>query len=193
MKRPRGRRRSGGGGNNNNPNRHFESNGPDVKIRGSAQQILDKYLQYARDAQTSGERINSEAYLQHAEHYLRLVAQMQAKQKPKRDDNSDNESDDDQDSASNSDGSGDKSEDSGKKPKGKSEDPLKVIDGEQAEASDGESKPKRRRNYKKKSDNDGDASGDSDDTDDGVMKTLSRGRSEEASGAGEEKAEAPAK
>ena len=46
MKRQRGRnRRSGGGGNN--PNRHYESNGPDVKIRGSAQQVLEKYLQYA--------------------------------------------------------------------------------------------------------------------------------------------------
>ncbi len=83
MKRQRGRGRRSGGGNNNNPNKHFESNGPDVKIRGSAQQILDKYLQYARDAQTSGDRVNAENYLQHAEHYLRLIATMQPKDKPR--------------------------------------------------------------------------------------------------------------
>jgi len=82
MKRQRGRGRRSGGGNNN-PNKHFESNGPDVKIRGSAQQILDKYLQYARDAQTSGDRVNAENYLQHAEHYLRLIATMQPREKPR--------------------------------------------------------------------------------------------------------------
>lgn len=77
MKRSRGRnRRSGGNPQNafNNPNRHYESVGPDVKIRGSAQQVLEKYLQYARDAQTSGDRILSEAYYQFAEHYQRIVA-----------------------------------------------------------------------------------------------------------------------
>lgn len=77
MKRSRGRnRRSGGNPQNafNNPNRHYESVGPDVKIRGSAQQVLEKYLQYARDAQTSGDRVTSEAYFQFAEHYQRIVA-----------------------------------------------------------------------------------------------------------------------
>ena len=62
MKRSRGRNRRSGGNNqnsHNNPNRHYESVGPDVKIRGSAQQVLDKYQQYARDAQTSGDRILS--------------------------------------------------------------------------------------------------------------------------------------
>ena len=74
MQRKR-RRRSGGNNNNNpNPNRHYESNGPDVRIRGSAQQILDKYLQYARDAQTAGDRVKAEALFQHAEHYARIVA-----------------------------------------------------------------------------------------------------------------------
>jgi hypothetical protein len=80
MKRSRGRnRRSGGNPQNafNNPNRHYESVGPDVKIRGSAQQVLEKYLQYARDAQTSGDRILSEAYFQFAEHYQRIVAKQQ--------------------------------------------------------------------------------------------------------------------
>ena len=77
MQRKR-RRRSGGSNNNSNnspnPNRHYESNGPDVRIRGSAQQILDKYLQYARDAHTSGDRVKAEALFQHAEHYARIVA-----------------------------------------------------------------------------------------------------------------------
>ncbi len=77
MKRSRGRnRRSGGNPQNafNNPNRHYESVGPDVKIRGSAQQVLEKYQQYARDAHTSGDRVLSEAYHQYAEHYQRIVA-----------------------------------------------------------------------------------------------------------------------
>ncbi len=80
MKRSRGRnRRPGGNPQNafNNPNRHYESVCPDVKIRGSAQQVLEKYLQYARDAQTSGDRILSEAYFQFAEHYQRIVARQQ--------------------------------------------------------------------------------------------------------------------
>ena len=77
MKRSRGRNRRPGGNPQsafNNPNRHFESVGPDVKIRGSAQQVLEKYLQYGRDAQTSGDRVLSEAYFQYAEHYQRIVS-----------------------------------------------------------------------------------------------------------------------
>jgi len=77
MQRKR-RRRSGGNNNNStNPNKHFESNGPDVRIRGSAQQILEKYLQYARDAQTSGDRVKAEGLFQHAEHYARIVAEFE--------------------------------------------------------------------------------------------------------------------
>ena len=84
MQRKR-RRRSGGNNNNNpNPNRHYESNGPDVRIRGSAQQILDKYLQYARDAQTSGDRVKAEALFQHAEHYARIVAEFEKQKEEAR-------------------------------------------------------------------------------------------------------------
>lgn len=85
------RGRNGGGGNNNNNNnnnnnrrgpnpltRNYESNGPDVKIRGSAQQIAEKYAQLARDAQSSGDRVMMENYLQHAEHYNRIIAAAQA-------------------------------------------------------------------------------------------------------------------
>ena len=85
MQRKR-RRRSGGNNNNNNtnPNKHFESNGPDVRIRGSAQQILDKYLQYARDAQTAGDRVKAEALFQHAEHYARIVAVFEKQKEEQR-------------------------------------------------------------------------------------------------------------
>lgn len=82
------RGRNGGGGNNNNNNnnrrgpnpltRNYESNGPDVKIRGSAQQVAEKYTQLARDAQSAGDRVMMENYLQHAEHYNRIIAAAQA-------------------------------------------------------------------------------------------------------------------
>src|SRR5918995_7358415 len=84
-RRMRGRNNNGGGNNNNNnrkgPNpltRNYESNGPDVKIRGSAQQIAEKYATLARDAQSSGDRVMAENYLQHAEHYNRIIAAAQA-------------------------------------------------------------------------------------------------------------------
>lgn len=85
MQRKR-RRRPGGNTNtqNNNPNRHYESNGPDVRIRGSAQQILEKYLQYARDAHTSGDRIKAEGLFQHAEHYARIVASFEKQKEEER-------------------------------------------------------------------------------------------------------------
>lgn len=72
----------GGGGGGNKPqnilHRNFESNGPDVKIRGNAQHVYEKYLQLARDAAGSGDRVMAENYLQHAEHYYRIIAAAQA-------------------------------------------------------------------------------------------------------------------
>jgi hypothetical protein len=61
-----------------NPNRTFDSNGPEVKIRGTASHIYEKYLQLARDANATGDRIMAESYLQHAEHYFRILAAAQA-------------------------------------------------------------------------------------------------------------------
>jgi len=55
----------------------YESNGPDVKIRGTASHVAEKYLQLARDAQSSGDPIAAENYYQHAEHYFRLIAAAQ--------------------------------------------------------------------------------------------------------------------
>ena len=81
--RNRNRRHSGGGGGGGggggNPlNRVYESNGPDVKVRGTAQTVADKYLQLGRDALASGDIVMSESYFQHAEHYLRILAAAQA-------------------------------------------------------------------------------------------------------------------
>jgi hypothetical protein len=99
----------GRGGNNNNQNqnrkgpnpltRNYESNGPDVKIRGSAQQIAEKYTTLARDAQSSGDRVMAENYLQHAEHYNRIImaALAQMPQQQMRDQRDDDDGDDDGD------------------------------------------------------------------------------------------------
>lgn len=73
-KRPRNNRNNlrRGPGHHGGP-RTLDSNGPDIKIRGSASQIFEKYLVLARDAQSSGDRIMAENYLQHAEHYYRVL------------------------------------------------------------------------------------------------------------------------
>jgi len=78
-KRMRGRNRKGGHHHHHqNPlSRVFESNGPDVKIRGPASHVAEKYLQLARDAQSSGDPVAAENYYQHAEHYFRLIAAAQ--------------------------------------------------------------------------------------------------------------------
>lgn len=80
QKRSRGRGRKP-----QNPlSRSMESNGPDVKIRGTASHIYEKYQALARDAQSSGDRIASESYFQHAEHYHRLIVAAQAQQEQNR-------------------------------------------------------------------------------------------------------------
>ncbi len=79
MKRQRGRNNGGGGGGRNNkphmPARAqtFDSSGPEVRIRGNAYQVLEKYLALARDATAAGDRISAENYYQHAEHYYRVI------------------------------------------------------------------------------------------------------------------------
>ncbi|MDZ4736511.1 MAG: DUF4167 domain-containing protein [Rhodospirillaceae bacterium] len=84
---PNARRSRGRGRNNNNNNNNsnsnkphvsprqqtFDSNGPDIRVRGNAYQVLEKYLAMARDASGAGDRISAENYLQHAEHYYRLI------------------------------------------------------------------------------------------------------------------------
>jgi hypothetical protein len=74
--RMRGRNRNGG--KSQNPlSRVYESNGPDVKVRGTAHHITEKYMQLARDAQSSGDHVGAENYFQHAEHYFRIVVAAQ--------------------------------------------------------------------------------------------------------------------
>lgn len=107
--------------NNNNNNRRgqnpmtrvFESNGPDIKIRGTASHIAEKYVQLARDARSSGDPVAAENYYQHAEHYFRLIAaaqeqfrqsqpQLQQQQQPRIDnDTMDESGEEDGDSYSN--------------------------------------------------------------------------------------------
>jgi len=92
MKRMRGRghrQGGGGGGGSGGPVRHhagggiplnrnhvFDSNGPDVRIRGTSQQLFEKYLQLGRDATSGGDRVTAEAFFQHAEHYFRILNAM---------------------------------------------------------------------------------------------------------------------
>jgi hypothetical protein len=81
--RSRGRNNNNRNNNNNNRNqlnRSMESNGPDVRIRGTAAHIAEKYTTLARDAQTSGDTVAAESYWQFAEHYNRLIAIAQAAQ-----------------------------------------------------------------------------------------------------------------
>ena len=70
----RNRPQAGGG---NNPNRVFDSSGPEGKVRGTPQQIIDKYNQLARDAVLGSDRVAVENFQQHAEHYTRLLASAQ--------------------------------------------------------------------------------------------------------------------
>ncbi|QEO18379.1 DUF4167 domain-containing protein [Acetobacter vaccinii] len=86
VKRMRTRHHRSGGGNGTsrqlngqipmNRNHVFDSHGPDVRVRGTAQQLFEKYLQLGRDATGSGDRVAAEAYFQHAEHYFRIMNAM---------------------------------------------------------------------------------------------------------------------
>src|ERR1700710_854102 len=83
-KRMRNRNNNNNSNNNNNNRRGqnpmtrvFESNGPDIKIRGTASHVAEKYVQLARDARSSGDPVAAENYYQHAEHYFRLIAAAQ--------------------------------------------------------------------------------------------------------------------
>lgn len=203
MQRKR-RRRSGGNNNNNpNPNRHYESNGPDVRIRGSAQQILDKYMQYARDAQTAGDRVKAEALFQHAEHYARIVAvfekqkeearlEREAREAAKAEERAQREAEraekgEDEtteggeaaDDAETVEASADGSEDA-PKPRRRSRKPREDAGEDAAEtdsvdaADDDGEKPRRRRSYARKAD----AAIEAVEEADGVMKTLARGTDE---------------
>ena len=69
------RNRSGGG--SNVMNRVFDSSGPEGKVRGTPQQIIEKYSQLARDATLANDRVAAESFQQHAEHYTRMLTAAQ--------------------------------------------------------------------------------------------------------------------
>jgi hypothetical protein len=77
QKRMRGRNNNNHRKSQNPLTRVYESNGPDVKIRGTASHVAEKYIQLARDSQSSGDPVAAENYYQHAEHYFRLIAAAQ--------------------------------------------------------------------------------------------------------------------
>jgi hypothetical protein len=70
------RHQSSGGGVPLNRNHVFDSSGPDLRVRGTAQQLFEKYLQLGRDATGAGDRVMAESYFQHAEHYFRILNAM---------------------------------------------------------------------------------------------------------------------
>lgn len=83
MRSSKNRSRSKGNRNRsvgNIVNRVFDSSGPEGKVRGTPQQIIEKYNQLARDAQLSNDRVAAENFQQHAEHYLRMLAEAQREQ-----------------------------------------------------------------------------------------------------------------
>jgi len=90
MRSSKSRSRSKSNRSNNNRNvgnivnRVFDSSGPEGKVRGTPQQIIDKHNQRARDAQLSKDRVAAENFQQHAEHYLRMLSQAQREMDERR-------------------------------------------------------------------------------------------------------------
>ena len=82
----RSRGRGGNQGRRNGPNKSqvFDSNGPEVRIRGTAHQICEKYLALAKDASSTGDVIMAESYMQHAEHYQRIINSWEDQQAQQR-------------------------------------------------------------------------------------------------------------
>lgn len=75
-RRQRNRNNNGGRRSNQQRTQVYDSNGPDVRIRGTAHQVAEKYLALAKDASSAGDRIMAENYFQHAEHYIRVIGEM---------------------------------------------------------------------------------------------------------------------
>ncbi len=174
-RRMRGRNNNGGNGNtntsgnNNNggnrkgPNpltRSYESNGPDVKIRGSAQQVAEKYTTLARDATSAGDRVMAENYLQHAEHYNRIIAaalaQMPAPRDMRNDDDMGDEGDEDNGSNGNQQDNrsrhNDQSGDNGTGPQPVFDDVPAEVSMESEQPS-GQQAPRRPRNNRRRDEN----------------------------------------
>lgn len=157
-----------GRGNNNNSNnrkgpnpltRSYESNGPDVKIRGTAQQVAEKYTTLARDAHSSGDRVMAENYLQHAEHYNRIIATAQAAQVAAQQQQQQRDGGDDGDDDTND--RNDRFQSNEDRQQSNGSGPQPVIDGVPAEVAHSENNPPResRQRNNQASDNPNDANG----------------------------------
>ncbi len=145
------RQRSRGNPRNRYPNQKggsFESNGPEAKVRGTAQQILEKYQSLARDAYSAGDRILAEGYLQHAEHYYRIL-------------NSDND-------GRNRDNNQNRHQNSNR-----DDDDFDDQNDESEARNDNKNENKRENKGDSKGDHKDDNKGD---TDNGLQRTVSRGR-----------------
>lgn len=102
----------------------FDSNGPDVRIRGTAHQVAEKYMALAKDAASSGDIVLSESYLQHAEHYQRIIGAWEADVRPE---------------SAQAQPAGNRQPESAQKPKGKSDDlslPSSILGAPSKRASE---------------------------------------------------------
>jgi hypothetical protein len=114
-------------------NRVYESAGPEGKVRGTPQQIVDKYLTLARDAQTSGDRVVAENFLQHAEHYQRILLEAMGPRPERRDQASEQDlpdiDDQDDDGDSDSDSDSDSDTEAASQPEPERREPSRRDDG----------------------------------------------------------------
>lgn len=128
-RRPRSRPNN----NNNNNNKRqggrnsYDSNGPDGKVRGTAQQVLEKYQALGRDATSAGDRIAAEAYFQYAEHYYRLVNVDGAQQPQKSDRQAEKPDGQDPDAIGNAAPERSRSERSQPEPVSEAEQPSEIV------------------------------------------------------------------
>jgi len=133
MKSSRNRSRSKGNRNRsvgNIVNRVFDSSGPEGKVRGTPQQIIDKYNQLTRDAQLSNDRVAAENFQQHAEHYLRMLSEAQREQEARREQqNQQNQQKQDQQKSQGGNGSGNQSDKSSEAQHGSNDAATEAKDG----------------------------------------------------------------
>lgn len=153
----RSRGRNNGRKHSNPLSRNYESNGPDVKIRGNAAHIAEKYVQLARDAQASGDSVTAENYFQHAEHYFRIVSASQGQAPQRQDQVNDDGNEGDEEATARQSPPPAPSGEANKPAVAADAEPAK--DAEPAAASEGEAEPKRprrprRRKYADASDGD---------------------------------------
>ncbi|MGM0421985.1 MAG: DUF4167 domain-containing protein [Pseudomonadota bacterium] len=160
----RSRGRNMGGGNNNgnrkfNPKMHsYDSNGPEVRIRGNAYQIVEKYVTLARDASSAGDNVLAESYYQFAEHYQRIINEFTASV-----DRTDSANSDDNNNAKSADKNDRQQQPRAEKqPQPRHEEPqnpkaenIKMVEDDKAPApkakeSEGEKKPTRKRAVREK-------------------------------------------